>query len=149
FLLHRFARKPRPEPTHVPGVTILKPLHGVEPELEQNLNSFCCQDYPGPVQIVFGLRDPGDPAGEVVRRLQAAYPTGDLALVIDPQQHGANGKISNLVNMSPAIRHELVVLADSDIRVEADYLRCIAGALEQPGIGLVTCLYRGVAAGGL
>lgn len=148
FLLHRFARKPRPEPTRFPGITILKPLHGAEPELEENLNSFCRQDYPGHSQIVFGVRDPGDPAIEVVRRLQAAHPAADLALVIDPKQHGANGKISNLVNMTPAIRHELVVLADSDIRVAADYLRCIAGALEQPGIGLVTCLYRGVAGGG-
>jgi ceramide glucosyltransferase len=149
FLLHRFAKSPLPQAMSFPGVTVLKPLHGAEAGLEENLNSFCRQDYPGPVQIVFGVRDAADPAVDTVRRLQAALPAADIELVIDAATHGANGKISNLVNMAPAIRHGLVVLADSDIRVEAGYLRGIAGALEQPGTELVTCLYRGMAAGGL
>ena len=149
FLLRRFAGKPMPQAATFPGVSLLKPLHGAEEGLYDNLNSFCRQDYQGPVQVVFGLRDPQDPAVAVVRRLQAELTEADLVLVIEARTTGANGKISNLVNMAPSIRHELVVIADSDIRVEADYLQHLAGAIAQPGVGLVTCLYRGMAAGGL
>jgi len=149
FLLRRFAGRPKPRATAFPGVSILKPLHGAEEGLDDNLKSFCRQDYPGPVQVIFGLREPADPAAVVVRRLQAELPGADLALVIDAKTTGANGKISNLVNMAPSIRHELLVIADSDIRVEADYLQCLSGAIAEPGVGLVTCPYRGIAAGGL
>ena len=149
FLLRRFAGKPMPQAATFPGVSLLKPLHGAEEGLYDNLNSFCRLDYQGPVQVVFGLRDPQDPAVAVVRRLQAKLPESDLVLVIEARTTGANGKISNLVNMAPSIRHELVVIADSDIRVEADYLQRLAGALAEPGVGLVTCLYRGIPVGGL
>jgi ceramide glucosyltransferase len=148
FLLRRFAAKSLAQATRYPGVSILKPLHGAEEGLHDNLKSFCCQDYPGPVQVVFGVSEAEDPAVAAVRRLQAELPAADLALVIDAKTSGANGKISNLINMAPSIRHELVVIADSDIRVEADYLRHLAGALGEPGAGLVTCLYRGIPAGG-
>lgn len=126
-----------------PAVTLLKPLHGAEPGLEDNLASFCVQDYPGAVQIVFGVQDPADPAIAVVRRLADRFPDLDLELVIDPRRHGANRKISNLVNMASRIRHRVVVLSDSDIRVGPDYLRSVVPILENPGVGLATCLYRG------
>jgi ceramide glucosyltransferase len=126
-----------------PAVTLLKPLHGAEPGLEDNLASFCVQDYPGAVQIVFGVQDPADPAIAVARRLIDRFPHLDLQLVVDPRRHGANRKISNLVNMASRIRHRIVVLSDSDIRVGTDYLRSIVPPLEKPGVGLVTCLYRG------
>jgi Glycosyltransferases, probably involved in cell wall biogenesis len=148
LLLGRFAARPLPRASRFPSVTVLKPLHGAEPGLYDNLLSFCRQDYLGPVQIVFGVRDVRDPAVPVVRRLMADLPQADLELVVDATEHGANGKISNLVNMARLIRHELVVVADSDIRVDAGYLSHLAGALEQPGVGLATCLYRGVAAEG-
>jgi ceramide glucosyltransferase len=149
LLLGRFAARPLPRASRFPSVTVLKPLHGAEPGLYENLLSFCRQDYPAPIQVVFGVRDLRDPAVAVVRRLMADLPQADLELVVDATEHGANGKISNLVNMARMIRHELVVLADSDIRVDAGYLSHLAGALEQPGVGLATCLYRGVAAEGL
>jgi len=149
LLLRRFAaRSPRPA-LKTPGITILKPLHGVEAGLYGNLASFCRQDYPGPVQVVFGVSHPEDPAVRVVHRLIADHPDADMELVVDPSVHGANGKISNLINMATRIRHDVVVMADSDIRVEPDYLRQLLGALEQPGVGLATCVYRGVPTGGL
>jgi ceramide glucosyltransferase len=126
-----------------PPVTLLKPLHGAEPGLEDNLASFCVQDYPGPMQIIFGVQDPADPAIAVVRRLADRFPHLDLELVIDSRRYGANRKISNLVNMASHIRHRVVVLSDSDIRVGTDYLQNVVPALEKPGVGLVTCLYRG------
>src|SRR5215471_15805420 len=145
-----FLRKSRPAPiANCPPVTILKPLHGAEPDLYANLASFCRQDYPAPVQVVFGVSDPGDPAAALVRNLIADFPDRDLELVINTRRHGANAKVSNLINMQSAARHETIVIADSDIVVAPDYLANIAASLGQPGVGLVTCLYRGVGANGL
>src|SRR6516165_9094305 len=88
FLLRRFAGKPMPQAATFPGVSLLKPLHGAEEGLYDNLNSFCRLDYQGPVQVVFGLRDPQDPAVAVVRRLQAKLPESDLVLVIEARTTG-------------------------------------------------------------
>ncbi len=145
-----FVRRPHPVLlADCPPVTILKPLHGAEPNLHANLTSFCRQDYPAPVQVVFGLSYPADPAAAVVRRLIADFPDRDLDLVIDARRHGANAKVSSLINMQSAARHETIVIADSDIVVAPDYLTNVAANLGQPGVGLVTCLYRGVGATGL
>ena len=125
-----------------PGVTILKPLHGDEPLLEQALASFCAQDY-APFQIVFGLHDAADPALHVIRRLRARFPHVDMAVVVDPAQHGVNRKVSNLINMAHEARHDIIVMADSDIHAAPGYLADLVGALAQPGVGLVTTLYAG------
>jgi ceramide glucosyltransferase len=147
---HGFVRRLEPAPPAAyPPVTILKPLHGAEPDLYANLASFCRQDYPAPVQIVFGLSDAADPAAAVARRLIADFPERNLELVTNARRHGANAKVSNLINMQAAARHEIIVIADSDIAVSPDYLRKVAASLCQPGVGLVTCLYRGAAAGGV
>ena len=132
-----------------PAVTILKPLYGAEPHLYSSLAGFCVQDYPSPVQIVFGVADPADPAIATVRALIAAYPEADLKLVICSRQHGANRKVSNLINMYAEARHEVLVISDSDIVVDRDYLRTIAASLGQPGVGIVTLLYGGIPAAGL
>jgi ceramide glucosyltransferase len=132
-----------------PAVTILKPLHGTEPNLYGNLAGFCRQDYPGPVQIVFGVDDAADPAIDVVHRLIADFPGCDLALLINSRRHGANRKVSSLIGIAEKARHELLVVSDSDIAVAPDYLKSIAAAFERPGVGLVTCLYGGVAATGI
>lgn len=132
-----------------PSVTILKPLHGAEPHLEAHLATFCAQDYPAPVQIVFGVQSAQDPAIAVVRRLQAAHPARAIDLVIDARLHGTNRKVSNLVNMETRIGHEVVVLADSDMIVAPDYLSRTVAELGRPGVGAVTLLYHGVPESGL
>ena len=147
--VRRFARRPAERTLSAAGVTILKPLHGAEPGLFDNIASFCRQDYAGPLQIICGVQDPADPAIPVVRALIDAFPAVDIALVVDPSRHGANHKIGNLINMARSIRHGVVVLTDSDMRVGPDYLARVIGALEQPGVGLVTCLYRGAPGPGL
>ncbi|MBB2205725.1 bacteriohopanetetrol glucosamine biosynthesis glycosyltransferase HpnI [Gluconacetobacter takamatsuzukensis] len=128
-----------------PPVTILKPLHGDEPLLEEALESFCTQDYPR-FQIVFGVQDAGDPAIAMVRRLRERHPTLDIDLVVDPTVHGVNRKIGNLINMLPRARHDVLVISDSDIHVAPDYLRHVVHALAQPGVGLATTLYAGLPA---
>jgi ceramide glucosyltransferase len=124
-------------------VTIFKPLRGAEPGLYENLRSFCRQDYPE-YQIVFGLCDAADPAHDVVQRLAAEFPTLSITTVVDSQVHGANGKISNLINMLPYARHDVFAVSDSDCRVCPEYLDRVTAPLADPRIGLVTCLYRGV-----
>jgi ceramide glucosyltransferase len=148
-MVRRFACRPAEHACGTPGVTILKPLHGAEPELYDNIASFCRQDLGGPLQIICGVQDPADPAIAAVRALIAAFPSVDISLVVDPSLHGANRKIANLINMAKSIRHEVVIIADSDMRVGPDYLDRVIGALQQPGIGLVTCLYRGAPVAGL
>jgi ceramide glucosyltransferase len=148
-LTDRFARKGLPpQQARMPGVTILKPLHGAEPGLFENLASFCTQSFPGPVQLVFGVEDRRDEAIAIVARLQKAYPACDLELVVDATMHGLNHKVSNLVNMAERAAHDIIVVADSDICVGSDYLSRVVGALTASGAGAVTCLYHGVAATG-
>ena len=126
-----------------PAITVLKPLHNGEPDLLRNLETFFAQDYAGPVQILFGVHDEADPAIEIVRALQAKYPNSDTAIVADTALYGANAKISNLINMLPAARHDTLVLSDSDIAVGPKWLAQVTAALARPGVGIVTCLYTG------
>jgi ceramide glucosyltransferase len=141
-LVRRFARAQTPSTAATtPTVTILKPLHGDDAGLVDNLMSFVEQRYAGAVHIVCGVADARDPAVAVVERLRVS-----LDLIIDATLHGANRKVSNLINMAPSIRHEVVILSDSDIRVAPDYLARVLAALQQPRVGAVTCLYHGVAA---
>ncbi|CAP54662.1 putative glycosyl transferase protein [Gluconacetobacter diazotrophicus PA1 5] len=146
-LVARFRWRERhiPPDSTLPPVTILKPLHGDEPLLEEALESFCTQDYPG-MQIVFGVQDAGDPAIAIVRRLRERHPGLDIALVVDPAVHGVNRKIGNLINMLPRARHDVLVISDSDIHVAPDYLRHVVHALARPGVGLATTLYAGLPA---
>ena len=128
-----------------PGVSLLKPLYGDEPFLLRNLTSFCAQDYAGPREVVFGVGHADDAAVAVVDRLRAAFPALHLRLVVDERRWGTNGKVSNLVNMAERAQHPVIVLADSDMLVGRDYLSRVVAALDGPGVGAVTCLYRGVA----
>jgi len=132
FAAWRFGRRVGPQPSVRPPVSILKPLCGDEPELYENLRSFCVQVYPT-VQVIFGLRDADDPARAAVERLIADLPEADLVLVVDDRLHGTNYKISNLINMMAAARHDLLVLADSDMRVATDYLDRIVAPLAECG----------------
>jgi ceramide glucosyltransferase len=143
----RFAARAPRRTGQLPPASILKPLCGEDPDLYENLASFCRQDYPA-FQIVFGVQDPADPAIAVVRRLMAEFPGRDLRLVVETGHRGGNLKVANLQNMLPAARHELIVIADSDMRVAPGYLAAVAAPLLDPATGLVTCLYRGVPAAG-
>jgi ceramide glucosyltransferase len=147
FATRRFAGRTRAKQPESPAVSILKPLCGEDPGLFDNLASFCCQSYPA-WQIVFGVQAPHDPAIAVVRGLMAKFPAADLVLVIDASQPRGNLKVANLQNMLPAARHDLIIIADSDMRVGPDYLAAVAASFAQPEIGLVTCLYRALPAAG-
>jgi ceramide glucosyltransferase len=128
-------------------VSVLKPLCGAEPHLYENLASFCEQRHPR-FQVLFGVASAADPAVAVVRRLQAEYPECDLELVIDARVYGKNLKVSNLINLAECAKHDRIVIADSDIAVEPDYLTRVTAPLADPSVGVVTCLYHARSVGG-
>src|SRR5215471_6963790 len=144
------ARRQTAPATQLPPISILKPLKGVDSLIWESFVSHCEQDYPQ-LQLIFGVSDPDDPAIPLVHKLQNQFPTRQIDLLECPQILGANVKVSNLVQMLPAARHEILLVNDSDIRVPCDYLRRVVGELACEGaratqVGLVTCLYRGIAA---
>ncbi len=128
-------------------VSVLKPLCGAEPRLYENLATFCEQTHPC-YELLFGVSSSADPAIAVVRRLQAAFPSRDISLVVDSRVHGHNLKVSNLINLAAQAKHPLIVLADSDIAVAPDYLDAVTAPLADPQVGIVTCLYHAKSVGG-
>ena len=144
----RFARRALPVVLDRPAVSVLKPLHGLEPGLAENLRSFADQDYPR-FQLVLGVRDRTDAALPIARDLKRDRPQRDIKLVVDPHVAGTNLKVANLENMLPSATHDTIVLADSDMRVTRDYLAIVTTPLAAPTTGVVTCLYKGVPGGGL
>ena len=132
----------------LPKVTVLKPLCGLDPETYGCLRSFCDQQYPE-FQIIFGVASADDAVLAVVRRLQQEFPLRDLRILIDRRQHGSSRKVSNLINMMAEARHDYLVIADSDVFVDDHYLAKVVAPLLDPGVGIVTCAYRGVSTRGL
>jgi ceramide glucosyltransferase len=130
-----------------PAVSVLKPLHGDEPGLYENLRSFAEQDYPA-LQIVLGVNDPQDGALPAAHALIRDLPAIDIALVADARANASNRKVANLENMLEAARHDVLVLADSDMCVDRHYLSAVTAPLHDRRTGAVTCLYKGVSTGG-
>jgi ceramide glucosyltransferase len=146
FAVARFAREAGARAIGTMPITVLKPLHGQEPLLEEALSTLFEQEYEPGFQVVFGVGSETDTAIPTVRALQAKYPDKGTELIIDPTRHGANPKVGNLINMLPAARHDILVIADSDVHARTDYLQRLAHALDRPGVGLVTALYTGLPA---
>lgn len=137
-----------PLPAFYPAVSILKPVKGVDPEMYAAFVSHCRQGYPGEYEILFGASSMADPAVALIQQLQREFPEQQIRLLICPQVLGANGKISNLVQMAAQARYDHLLINDSDIRVSSRYLRnvmpafAIANDTGKP-VGMVTALYRG------
>ena len=128
-----------------PPVSILKPLKGTDPEIYQSFRSHCLQDYPE-YELIFGVSDANDPAIQEVLRLQQEFPHRAIRLLHCTENLGTNTKVSNLAQMVRQARYEHLVVNDSDIRVEKDYLQRVISGLRDESVGMVTCLYRGVPA---
>jgi ceramide glucosyltransferase len=148
LLVGRFFTRSVNVPAQFPGVTVVKPLHGDEWQLSEHLESFFNQDYPGPVQYLFGVHDANDAAIKRVDALRARYPDAAITIVADGRLYGPNRKIANLVNMLEHAGHDILCFADSDVRVDSTYLRTVVGTLDDPDVGLVTTVYRGLCAPG-
>jgi len=125
-----------------PGVSVLVPLAGFEPTLAENLAAYCRLRYPGPVQIVAGSLDAGDPALAIARAVQREHPHVDFRVVTAVASGGPNRKAVLLEALTHEARHHIVAAIDSDVRVGDDYLIRLVAALQRPSVGLVTCYYR-------
>jgi len=132
-----------PRPPFSAPVTVLKPLHGDEPDLYANLSSFCEQAYPE-FQIIFGAADAQDRALDVARQVQRDHPECDIAIVGGRAATANNPKIGNLLGMMPVVKHDIIAIADSDIRVGKDYLQAVAATFADANTGAATCIYGGI-----
>jgi ceramide glucosyltransferase len=130
----------------LPAVTILKPLHGMETRLQENLESFFQQGYPA-FEIIFGARDASDPGLQVAEKIRRRYPQIRSRIVVSGAPTWPNAKVFSLSKMIPLSTNDFFVISDSDVWVGTNFLRDLIPALLDSRTGLVTCPYRGVPAG--
>jgi len=140
--LRKNIKRPHIPSGFTPSVTLFKPICGMEHGMDKNLRSFCEQDYPE-YQIIFGLHGKDDDAIPVIQKIIEDYPQLDIEMVVDARLHGSNRKVSNLINMFPAAKHEILVISDSDMRVKNNYLHDVVAPFANTANGAVTCLYSG------
>ncbi|MGA8553559.1 MAG: bacteriohopanetetrol glucosamine biosynthesis glycosyltransferase HpnI [Candidatus Acidiferrales bacterium] len=135
-------------PEFTPPVSILKPIYGLDRETYQNYASFCLQDYPD-YEILFCVSDQYDPAIPVIKEVARNFPERAIKLIVGAEPLGASDKVNKLCRMVREAQHQIVVLSDSDVRVEPEYLRAVIAPFRDPKVGAVTCLYRGLTDGSL
>jgi ceramide glucosyltransferase len=142
FSLGRFFKQPLPrqDAGESPGITVFKPVRGLDPETRNCLESFLTQDYQ-PFQVLFGVADPSDPVLPLLETLRQTFP-GQIEVIICPENLGHNPKVSILRQLEPHARYDLLVVADGDVKVGPDFLGRVAAALQKPEVGLVSCPYR-------
>jgi len=128
-----------------PPISILKPLHGLDDHLFGNLESFCLQDYPA-YEILCSFQDDNDPAYRVVQKIKDKFPNREISLIVEECDDGWNPKVNNMLPAYRQARHPYILISDSNVMVEQDYLRKIIQPMQDPKTGLVTNLIRGVGA---
>ena len=138
-----FGRRERETSEKQPPVTLIVPLHGAEPLLEENLRAFAEQNYPD-LQVVLGVAHAGDPALPIARAVAAALPDRRIDIDIGEDASARNPKLANVLSMMRLVRNTTLILADSDTRVDADYVRAVTAPLQNAEIGAVTALFAGV-----
>ncbi len=134
-----------PSASRMPGISILKPVRGLDPGFCDAIRSHALQRYPD-FEILFGAADAQDPAATQIRRLQAEFPNLAIRL-IHATTAAPNGKVGVLIDLAAKARHDILLVNDSDIRVPEGYLQDVAAPLEDVNVGLVTCLYHASSTG--
>jgi ceramide glucosyltransferase len=138
---------PQIEAASSPPVTLLKPLCGLEPNLDANLRSFFNQEYPR-FEIIFGTRTADDPALAVLESVRKDFPAVPVKVIFSGEPRRANAKVCSLMKMYEAARYNHLIISDSDVEVKPNYIQEVVAPLLSPEVGMVTCLYRGVSTGG-
>lgn len=142
----RFFKRERAKqlPDFTPPVSVLKPVYGVDFATYENFASFCRQDYPA-YEILFCVNELSDPAVAIIQKLIADFPERSIRILSGAAQIGSNRKINNLVLLAREAQHEILVQSDADVRVRPNYLRELVAPFRDPSVGVVSCLYRGIA----
>lgn len=142
----RFFRRERAKvlPDFQPPVSVLKPVRGVDFGTYENFASFCRQNYPE-YEILFCVNELSDPAVPVIQKVMADFPKRRIRILSSAPQFGTNRKVNNLALLAREAEHEILVQSDGDVRVGPNYLREMAAPFKDPGVGVVSCFYRGIA----
>lgn len=128
-----------------PAVSVLKPLKGLDDNLFDNLESICNQDYPE-YEIIFSLQDYNDPAFKVAEKIKDKFPDKNITLHVERCNAGLNPKVNNLIHAYKIARHDYILISDSNVMVEKNYLKEIMTNMEDPDVGVVSNVIQGVGA---
>ncbi len=143
-----YTAPPNPEensrlPRSFPPVSILKPLKGLDDGLFDNLESFCKLDYPQ-YELIFALQNQNDPAYKVAKKVKEKYPSKNITIVVEHCNEGLNPKVNNLIPAYKRAKYDLILISDSNVRVGKGYLADISQHMDDPSVGLVSNMIRGV-----
>jgi ceramide glucosyltransferase len=143
-----FRARPADASEFTPPLSILKPIYGLDRDAYENFASFCRQDYPE-FEILFCVSDLQDPAVPIIQKLIGDFPERQIRMLVGADWLGVSDKVNKLCRMTREARHDVIIVSDSDVRVEPGFLRAVAAPFADSKVGGVTCLYRGLTDGSL
>nr|AIO03594.1 glycosyl transferase family 2 protein [Synechocystis sp. PCC 6906] len=141
FTTQKFLSRTIPKHDFSPGISVFKPVRGLEKNLDPNLRSIAQQDYPD-YQVIYSVQDPNDAALPILRAIEAEFGPDRITVVIDRVQTGANGKINNILGALPKAKHDILVISDSDTCLRPDYLKTLVSPLADPQVGCVCTPFK-------